>query len=271
MKETDLNIFYQMGASFGYLAGNNLRTGQDIADLIINLTFPRVWLHKFLAQTEEFGRYLNDSRAAAGEFLRLIEELFVPDRLQDRRPVTQQECTQLFSAKENFESCFERETKSLRVFTVTPKGTYDTTALIETPEADFPDRMRAVLPAKFIDDLKQAARCLVFDIPVGCAFHVCRATESLMICYYEKLAKQSWPYPRNREWSAYIDHLVKQGAPATVTTRLREIKDMDRNPCIHPDRDVSPEEARVLYRLCSAVNYYMAEEILKLASSTTSP
>jgi hypothetical protein len=150
-----------------------------------------------------------------------------------------------------------------RVARLTPKGTYDTSILIENPQGEFPDRLIPVLPPRFISDLKQAARCLVFDIPVGCAFHVCRATESLMIAYYEELAKQPRPYPKNKDWDAYIDHLVQQGAPATITNRLREIKDMDRNPCIHPDREVSPEEAPVLYKLCSAVNYYMAEEMIK--------
>jgi hypothetical protein len=263
MRKTDLNIFYQMGTSLGYLFGSNCRTGQDVLDLGIYATGPRPWLIAFLAETEEFARYLKDSRSAAQTLLTKINELLMHDRMLSGKPVTMGECTTLFSAKEELEKCLERESKYLSVFTVTPKGTYDTNILIESPQDDFPDRMATVLPAKFVGDLKQAARCLVFDIPVGCAFHVCRATESLMIAYYEKLAKQPWPFP-NRDWSAYIDHLVKQGAPPTITARLREIKDMDRNPYIHPDREVSLEEAQVLYKLCSGVNYYVAEEMTKL-------
>jgi hypothetical protein len=263
MRKTDLNIFYQMGQALGYLIGGGAYgTGKDIAQLAMNLYFPREWAIAFVRETWEFDRYFNDSRKAALALIKAIDAVISPSRLQAGHPVTLEECTALSNSKDNFENCFERETRYLSVFTVTPKGTYDTGIMLENPEAEFPDRMAVAFPPKFTNDLKQAARCLVFDIPVGCAFHICRATESLMIAYYEKLAKQPWPYP-NRDWSAYINHLVKQSAPATITTRLREIKDMDRNAYIHPDKDVLLEEAQVLYTLCAAVNYYMLEEMIK--------
>ena len=104
----------------------------------------------------------------------------------------------------------------------------------------------------------------MFDVPVGCAFHVCRATEALMLAYYEKLAKQKWPLPKNRDWNTYIQHLEKEGAPLEITTRLHEIRKMDRNPSIHAEREVSTGEAQVLYRLCSGVNYYMADAMTRL-------
>lgn len=264
IKQTDLNIFYQMGAAFDYLSGGNLQTGQDVTDLFLNLTFPRMWLYHFMKQTEDVGRYLKDSRDAAQEFQQRIEEIYNPARMQAKNAVTEQECKGLFSAKEKFEQCFEREAKSLMVFTVTPKGTYDAHVLIENPQEDFPPRLVAELPARFIADLKEAARCLVFDIPVGCAFHVCRATESLMLAYYEKLAKQKWPLTNSRDWNTYIQHLDKHKAPANITARLHEIRKMDRNPTIHPEHDVSLEEAQVLYRLGSGVNYYMADEMSRL-------
>lgn len=136
--------------------------------------------------------------------------------------------------------------------------------MIEVPESDLPDKAVPLLPEQFLYDLKQAARCLAFDIPTACAFHICRATESLMIAYYEALAKKKWPYSKNRDWSAYIDHLVKEGALQVVTDRLREIKLTDRNPFIHPDKNVEIEEAKNLYSLCDGVNHYMCEELVKL-------
>jgi hypothetical protein len=263
MKETNLNVFYQLGAALGYLCGGNCRTGQDIGELAINLTFPREWLVSFLAETLDYSRYLKDSRAAAQLLLSRVNSIYTHTRFQAGHAVTTDECTGLFSGKEELEKCFERETKLLSVFTVTPKGIYDTRILIENPQNEFSERLSKMFPPKFSNDLKQAARCLVFDLPVGCAFHVCRATESLMIAYYEKLTTQKWPFP-NKDWSAYINHLVKHGAPTTITARLNEIKDMDRNAYVHPDKEVSLEEAQVLYKLCGGVNYYMAEEMTKL-------
>jgi hypothetical protein len=177
--------------------------------------------------------------------------------------LTQFECSQIFSGKKEFEKAFEREHRNLQVFVVTPKGTRDTQLLIEEPECDMPEHLISVLPAQYLRDLKQAARCLAFDIPTACTFHVCRATESLMLAYYAFLNGHPWQLPKNRNSDQYITHLHNEGALTKITNRLREIKDTDRNAYIHPDQNVSIEEAKVLYGLCSGVDYYMAEEIAK--------
>jgi hypothetical protein len=263
MQRTDLNVFYQMGHALGYLVGGNCRTGQEIGDLAINLAFPREWLARFMADTTTYAHYFRESRTAAWNLRETVNSIYNPARFQAGHPVTADECTRLFNGKENFEQCFERETRTLQVFTVTPKGTRDTALLIEAPEADFTEAQIKILPAQFRYDLKQAARCLVFDLPTACAFHVCRATEALMLAYYEKLAGHPWALPKNKDWNSYIDHLGKHGAPPTITDRLREIKNNDRNAYIHPDKSATIEEARVLYSLCDGVNYYMAEEMVK--------
>jgi len=64
MKQTDLNIFYQMGAAFGYLAGGNLRTGQDVGELCLNLTFPREWLYALAFHFPRHSRGLRRKRKA---------------------------------------------------------------------------------------------------------------------------------------------------------------------------------------------------------------
>jgi hypothetical protein len=263
MQRTELNVFYQMGHALGYLVGGNCRTGQEIGELALNLTFPREWIATFIADTASYSHYLRESRNAAQNLLGLMNSIHNPTRFQAGHPVTQDECTRLFSCKEHFEQCFERESRKLYVFTVTPKGTRDTAILVESPEDDFTDTQKNILPDQYKYDLKQAARCLVFDIPTACAFHVCRATESLMLAYYDFLSGHPWNLPRNRNWDQYIAHLVKEGAPLKITARLNEIKDNDRNAYIHPDKNVTTEEARVIYGLCSGVDQYMADEIAK--------
>jgi hypothetical protein len=263
MKKTDLNIFYQMGQSLGYLIGEgSYGTGKDIASLALHLYFPRDWAISFVRETENFDRYLKDSRNAAMELIRVINAIHTPSRFASGDPVTYEECIALSRAKEEFEKCFERESKYLNVFTVTPKGTRDTAILIESPEDDFTKEQLAVLPKKFLEDLKQAARCLVFEIPTACAFHICRGTEAMILAYYENLTGIPWPHPKTRHWNAYIENLVKEGAPQKITARLTEIKDMDRNAYAHPDQVVTLDEAPVLYSLCAAVNFYMAEEMV---------
>ena len=70
-----------------------------------------------------------------------------------------------------------------------------------------------------------------------------------MLAYYARLAGHAWNLPKNKDWNQYIDHLKKEGAPAKITDRLKEIKDSDRNALIHPDINVRQDEAHVLFKL----------------------
>jgi hypothetical protein len=63
------------GADFGYLTGGNLRTGQDVADLLLNLTFPRVWLSE---PCEQFLQRQHKERRCGYLHLRRRLFLFAP-------------------------------------------------------------------------------------------------------------------------------------------------------------------------------------------------
>jgi hypothetical protein len=261
MKETNLNIFYQLGYALAQFE-SGISVHKTVADVYLSQWPVLDWMRSFLEQMKELP--VPDSRAAAMNIFQIITDITKGAPTGWQRNLTPDEVGLLFNDIAVLGKAFANDADNLSGFTVTPKGTYDTRILIEHPEKEYPADLHGIFPDKFLGDLQQAARCLVFDIPVGCAFHVCRATESLMISYHEKLTKQPWPFPKNRDWSAYIDHLIKQGAPITITSRLREIKDTDRNAYIHPDKDVSLDEAQVLYKLCVGVNFYMLQAMSKL-------
>ena len=46
-----------------------------------------------------------------------------------------------------------------------------------------------------------------------------------------------------RNWGAYIKNLRKCGADEKIVTILEQIKDMHRNPVIHPERRLDNDEA----------------------------
>ena len=81
--------------------------------------------------------------------------------------------------------------------------------------------------------------------------------------YHELLTKAPWPH-KKRDWKIYVEQLGVAGAPKAITRRLEEIREFDRNPYIHPDDNVSLEEAPVLFELCTGVIFLMAQEMEKL-------
>ncbi len=262
MKSTNLNIFFQLGAQLQYFI-QTAHIDQEWDELYLFSHLAKTWLIAFLAETTEYGNSLQDSRASAQSLLDRMNKIFALPQSDWKRPITQAEYISLSNGKDELEKNFEREHKNIDVFTVTPKGVYNTRILIEHPEAQFPDKVRAVIPDQMLYDLRQAGRCLAFDIPTACAFHVCRGTEALMLAYYKVLAGHDWNH-KKKDWKIYIEQLTAEKAPKRITSRLEEIRELDRNTYIHPDINVSLEEAQVLFGLCTGVNFYMAEEIDRL-------
>lgn len=259
MLETNLNLFFQFGLAIQSL-NEHIATGLPVGEVAIYIPITQKWLDEFLHQTVPLP--LQDSRKAARELRDLIAGIYESMRYGQRQ-ISQEECSGFFSLKEEFEQAFEREHRNLSVFTVTPKGIYDTRLLIEKTEEKFPQVVLAYLPPNCVVDLRQAGRCLAFEVPTACAFHVFRATESVIRRYYEVLAKQQWPHS-TRDMGSYIRELEKlSGVNLDVIRRLREIKDFERNPSIHPEQIVSKEKAPILFELCSGVIYAMAIEISK--------
>ena len=262
MKETNLNIFYHFGAALARLC-EKVSIGEKAVELIAYMYDVQLCISDFLTETKDFQHALKDSRASVEALLSKIQEII--DDLPDNptgRVLTEQEVHVILGGKDDFEHNFEREHRNLDVFTVTPKAIYNTRLLIEHPDLKFPEKIRAKLPPQMLYDLEQAGRCLAFEIPTACAFHVFRGTEAVMLAYYELLATHAWTLPK-RDWNIYIEQLIKEGAPESITNRLKEIR-QDRNAYIHPDVNVTLEESPILFELCTGVVFLMGQEMSKL-------
>lgn len=267
LKETNLIVFYRLGSALADLT--KLERDMDTGDQVLHLVEPAEWLRSFIRETEAKDKNsppvpMPDSRLSAKLLLELIDINEPQVRLQIMSPLSVDRLSAIWHFREKFEKDFEREQHNLSVFTILPKGIYETRALIEEAEKKFPPRVLKVLPwPQAIVDLNQAGRCLAFEIPTACAFHTCRATEAIMLHYYELLAGKPWPFSR-RDWNIYNEHLAKEGAPPKITRRLDEIREFDRNPYIHPDQNVTLDEAPILFELCTGVIFQMAREMEKL-------
>lgn len=260
MKQTDLNVFFLLGAALEHF--RKLSIGMKIAEVVLTLALPEQWLDAFLKQTE--GVSLPDSRTSAKRLHSIIVHITKGWIQNTDRTLAQGELWMLDQGKNKFVSDFARECKNIDVFTVTPKGLYSTRALIEAAETKFPENLLKVMPQQTIQDLKEAGRCLAFEVPTACAFYVCRATEALMLRYYEVLAGQAWSFPR-RDWYNYNTQLAALHAPPAITNRLGEIR-ADRNAYAHPEITVPLDEAIVVFDLCNGVIHLMAKEIERLTT-----
>ena len=159
---------------------------------------------------------------------------------------------------EQLEVVIKAELDSLAAYVVSQKGAYSTPDLVEQAENMIPEKTRNLLPASVIKDVREAGRCLAFDLPTASGFHILRAVELVMHELWQHVKVSGDKKPTN--WGAYIDKFEKTGIEKKVTTMLRNLKDLYRNPTAHPEDTLEEEEAITLLALgVSAIQQMVAQ------------
>jgi hypothetical protein len=177
MKQTDLNLFYQFGQTLNILY-ERLNVGVQASTILNEIMQAENALVGFLRETNDYGTLLEDTRASAQAILNTLNEIIDSVRFNMETVITVEHTGTIFGNKFALDSNFEREQRKLSVFAVTPKALLDTQLLIEKAERKFGDVTRSVFNERVIHDLRQAGRCLAFEVPTAVAFHVMRATDS---------------------------------------------------------------------------------------------
>jgi hypothetical protein len=154
-------------------------------------------------------------------------------------------------AVRQFEIVLNKELNDLPVFCVGEKGNYSLTRLIKGASGGYPATATAKLPDKTRNEIDEAGRCLAFARPTACGFHILRAVELVVKAYIVKLGLPM-PPPNRCNWGEYIQILRTGNAPKEVTDLLQIIKDDYRNPIMHPEELIEPDEAVSLFGICQS-------------------
>lgn len=168
----------------------------------------------------------------------------------------------LKSAFTTFEVTFKAELAVANIYTVTPKGAYDTNILAEYGLNAFPASLESKVPNAVVD-AQQAARCLAFDLPTAAAFHLHRAHEAVIHTYFKNMAPDVAP-PSKQPLGVWIGALEKVSGPQDViVAALKDINRLHRNPVLHPETALSDsEEAIALLGSISTSMRYMLQKIV---------
>ena len=141
---------------------------------------------------------------------------------------------------------------------VSQKLAYETRVLIEEAERILPSSIVTFLPVGVIEEIRQSGRCVAFDIPTAATFHIIRATECVIRMYYEHVVGKP-PKVKSRNWGAYIKTLRESGrAKPEIISVLDHIREVYRNPILHPEVTLTPEEAQVILGICASAICQMA-------------
>lgn len=253
MQRVSEQLFYEMGKMIQPLA--NLKPGTKLEDVYWQFYSADGWLRYFL---EDKVIPLRVCKIAGYALLTAMQEV---TRQEDR--TKQLEFDDIFpvsSAVRDFDTVFAAELQTLDTYFVSQAGIYSTPDLIERAENVFPASTRRLIPPHAAKDVREAGRCLAFDLPTAAAFHILRATEALIREYLTALIGSA-PAMRSRNWGRYITVLRRHSADEKILSALEQIREMHRNPVMHPEDFLSPEEALMLFGISQGVIVSLATAI----------
>lgn len=163
---------------------------------------------------------------------------------------------------ERFTSVLAAELESLESFFVSQKAAYSTSMLINQAESVLPQSALNRLPPNSIQDIQESGKCLAFNTPTAAGFHILRATEAVMHEYY--LVACTPPNSRRlANWGRYVAALRRNTDPSVlkVASLLDQIRDLDRNPIMHPRAFLDADEALSIFELAKSAIILMARAL----------
>lgn len=255
----------------------------SLTELDYSQKYSLVWFHWWQARealNEIYRqRALNFTTPVATRLYRAISNV-VPEgwekAIQKLPPQNSQESdilawqiSEIKEAATEFETVLRTECQLMDTYFVSKKGISSTKDLVENAHHQVPEPCRSRLPDQTKLDFDQAGKCIAFDVPTAGAFHLLRGTEAVIRQYYDIVV----PGPRKahskmRNWGAYIRLLKGHDADQNVISLLNHLKDVYRNPVLHPEENYSDESVQVLMGVCISAVVLMENAIHKLNSQS---
>jgi hypothetical protein len=259
MRHADLRWFIRLSDALNLLKGD--LAGEDGLSAIRDAQQYLWWL---VDERPEWPLSLDTSRP-------LLRQLFITNRgIIDDEPNA---IEKLDSSRVEISRLVERllpvllqELANQPAFIIAPKRAYNTRTLILDGVRMLDTQTRDSLTDEERYDVKEAARCLAFEVPTAVAFHLFRAMEGVLRRYCAVVISGANPKKQPRSWDAYITNMKKYGSPdSKVIFMLNEVRWLFRNPIMHPEEQVSLDSAAALFGLADTVLNVLTSEIRRLS------
>jgi hypothetical protein len=151
----------------------------------------------------------------------------------------------------HFESMLSKELHDFPIFVVEKKGNLSLSSLLAGASKGYPPITVSKLTLKIVNEIDESGRCIVFNRPTAVGFHILRALELVAKTYIINTGLKE-PPPNRCNWGEYIQILRTGDAPKEITDLLQIIKDNYRNPIMHPEETLEPENAISLFNICGS-------------------
>jgi hypothetical protein len=200
---------------------------------------------------------------ASGELWKIKKEL---EKTDEDAILTNEQAQNLETAMDSIRKTLVAELLGFEVYIITPKR-IDVNKLVSNVESLFAPEVFYWLPEIAQHDLEEAGKCLAFERATASAFHLMRATESVLREFYCHHVKRSRVKPML--WGPMVQSLRRRTKFKGNETYLALFNNLDnirrsfRNPTQHPDKIYDIQEAQDLWGLSVDVINRMAKDLIE--------
>lgn len=248
--------FYLYSAGYSIHPLSTIQQGAAFQDSLYTLFIAQSTLEMLL---ERSVFQLQTSRAAGQKLLDALKPLTAdPQRAE---PIDFMEAYNVTSALNEFEHVLNAEFGMMNIYIVMKKRGYDTLDLIQRGIVLFPPELSIKVPES-VEDINTATQCIAYELPTAAGFHLHRANESVLHRYYDAVTNNALR-PAGRSIGEYLAEMRNKGVgQPIVTSALKDLKDLHRNPLIHPEHSLETvDEAIALLGSIQAAVVHMLKEI----------
>jgi len=136
---------------------------------------------------------------------------------------------------EPFESALSYDLDHRHIFILEEKRAYSVDTFLSQGEAVLAPGIAAYLPIFAIENIRESARCLIFDRFTASGFHIMRALEDVVRPYYEMLTHRARDRRTLGTLSSELQQLTLPERYKIIPTLLSQLCNVYRNPLSHPE------------------------------------
>jgi hypothetical protein len=277
MKKVDLLYYFNLAQSLGALR-RVLFTDQLKAGTVYQLLKElRTHLEQFSSKAEGFNTCRHTVKAVLTEAERLMREEFRNKEgiFQFDLVVEPWRLLDLSKALDAFQAVFTAESTDQEIYSVEQVSIYKMDALASKSSDRFPEEYKHVIPDAALLEFDNAGKCLAFNLPTASGFHALRGVELCILAYLER---REVNVDKLKTWHQYCQAIEKLEGLGVhpykpslkVAAMVSRMKDLDRNPLMHPQDTLDIGGADQLFNLSSITVIELAKDDLQLEKALKS-
>lgn len=166
------------------------------------------------------------------------------------------------------ENVLESQLSDLKTYMVSQTEWFSVSTLVEQGDELIPSSVRQIISDYAKHEMRQAGKCIAFNLPSAAGFHIIRALEDVLRKYYDE-ATGGKARPKNESMGVLIAELEKeQNSNKVILAALKQIKDLHRNPYIH-DVVLTMKEVVVLLGIVQSAIAAIGRELIEAEERKT--